>query len=302
MNTTQTNNVLAFNKNDVITGVITGMASFGFHVSVNSINGQPYTGKARALLTNNGVSGRTDDDRNARIKSIKMGDTIEGLCTRAEFVKAKNENMKGKEIAQYAISERALISKRSRDERAERDQVEEQVLAIAIGSEMTVEITEVRAGLGAFGKVLDTVAVGRRALIHVSQVSDDRSKDARDEALAAIEVGTVLTAKVCKVERNDKKFIDIGLSLRDASAQQRAERQQAEAEQFDAELLERFPVGCEVTAKKIEEKGGVIYGDVNGIVAVISVGGQMAENVKRAKSARVTIVGAKDGQLIVQKD
>lgn len=300
MNTTQ-NNVLAFNKNAVVTGTVTGMAGFGFHVSVTHVDGQPFTGKVRALLTNNGVSGRTDDDRAARIKAIKMGDTIEGLVTRAEFVKAKNANLQGKEIAQYAISERALISKRSRDERAEREAIEEQVLKIAIGSEMTVEITEVRAGLGAFGTVLDTVAKGRRALIHVSQVSDDRSKDARDAALSAIEVGTVLTAKVCKVERNDKKFIDIGLSLRDASAQQRAERQQAEVEQLDAELLERFPVGCEVTAKKIDEKDGVIYGDVNGIVAVISVGGQLAENVKRAKSARVTITGAQGGRLLVEK-
>jgi predicted RNA-binding protein with RPS1 domain len=301
MNTTQNTNVLAFNKNAVIEGTVTGMAGFGFHVSVTKVDGQPFTGKARALLTNNGVSGRTDEDRAARIKAIKMGDTIEGLCTRAEYVPAKNANMKGKEIAQYAISERALISKRSRDERAEREAIEEQVLAIAIGSEMTVEITEVRAGLGAFGKVLDTVAEGRRALIHVSQVSDDRSKDARDAALSAIEVGTVLTAKVCKVERNDKKFIDIGLSLRDASAQQRAERQQAEAEQLDVELLERFPVGCEVTAKKIDERDGVIYGDVNGIVAVISVDGQMAENVKRAKSARVVITGAEGGRLLVEK-
>jgi len=301
MNTTQNTNVLAFEKNAVIEGTVTGMAGFGFHVSVTKVNGSPFTGKVRALLTNNGVSGKTDEDREARIKSIKMGDTIEGLCTRADFVPAKNANMKGKEIAQYAISERALISKRSRDNRAERDSIEEQVLAIEIGSDMTVEITEVRAGLGAFGKVLDTVAVGRRALIHVSQVCDDRSKDVRDAALASIEVGTVLTAKVCKVERNAKKFIDIGLSLREASAQQRAEREQAEAEQVDAELLERFPLGCEVTAKKISERDGVIYGDVNGIVAVISVGGQMAENVKRAKSARVIITGAQGGCLLVEK-
>lgn len=82
---------LAFEKNAIVKGTVSSIAEYGFQVSVTEVNGVPFTGKVRALLVNNQVSGKTDGDRNARIKGgIKMGDTIEGLCTRAEVVEAKN--------------------------------------------------------------------------------------------------------------------------------------------------------------------------------------------------------------------
>ncbi len=295
---------LAFAKNAVIKGTVTGMAEFGFHISVTEVDGAPFSGKVRALLVNNQVSGKTDDDRNARIKGgIKMGDTIEGLCTRSEVVEAKNPGLKGKKVAQYAISERALIAKRGRENRESREAKENAILGLPIGSEIVGVVTENRPGLGAFVEVSDGVAAGRRALIHVSQVSDDRNQDARDKVLAEIEVGTTVTAKLSKVERNAKGFLDIGLSLREATRAARAERQQEEAEENDAALLDRFPVGCDMTGKdaKQTEEGIVLKVSADGVEAVLAVDGEMAEKVLRVKSTRIRITGAQNGRLLAEK-
>ncbi len=303
-NTNSVAPVLAFAKNAVIKGTVTGMAEFGFHISVTEVDGVPFTGKVRALLVNNQVSGKSDDDRNARIKGgIKMGDTIEGLCTRSEVVEAKNPGLKGKKVAQYAISERALIAKRGRENREAREAVENAILALPIGTEVVGVVTEVRPGLGAFVEVSEGVAAGRRALIHVSQVSDDRAKEDRDAVLSEIEVGTTLTAKVSKVARNDKGFLDIGLSLREATRALRAEREQEEAQQYDHDLLERFPVGCETTGKdaKQTDDGIIVKISSDGVEAILAVDGEMADKILRVKSTRVRITGAANGRLLVEK-
>ncbi len=297
-------NTLAFAKNAVIKGTVTGMAEFGFHISVTEVDGAPFTGKVRALLVNNQVSGKDDTARLARIKDgIKMGDTVEGLCTRAEFVPAKNPGLKGKEVAQYAISERALIAKRGRENREARETVENAILALPIGTDVTGVVTENRPGLGAFVEISDGIAAGRRALVHVSQVCDSRIQDERDAVLAEIEVGTTLTAKLSKVGRNDKGFLDIGLSLREASRQQRAERQLEEAAQNDQELLERFPVGCEMTGKdaKQTEEGIIVKVSSDGVEAVLLVDGEMAEKVLRSRSTRIAITGVQNGRLLAEK-
>jgi ribosomal protein S1 len=295
---------LAFGKNAVIKGTVTAMAEFGFHISVTEVDGVPFTGKVRALLVNNQVSGKTDDDRIARIKGgIKMGDTIEGLCTRSEVVDAKNAGLKGKKIAQYAISERALIAKRGRENREAREAKEAAILALPIGTEMTGVVTENRPGLGAFVEVSDGVAAGRRALIHVSQVSDDRNKEDRDAALAEIEVGTTVTAKVSKVERNAKGFLDIGLSLREATRALRAEREQEEADEYAQALLDRFPAGCETTGKNARQtEEGILVDIADGVAALLVVDADMAEKVMRSRSTRVVFTGElRNGHLLVEK-
>ena len=302
---TNTNPTLAFAKNAVIKGTVSGMTEYGFHVSVTEVDGVPFAGKVRALLVHNQVSGKTDEARLARIKDgIKMGDTVEGLCTRSELVDAKNAGLKGKKIAQYAISERALIAKRGREARETREANENAVLAMPIGTEITGVVTEVRTGLGAFVEVSDGPAKGRRALIHVSLVSDDRSKDARDAALAEIEVGTTVTAKLSKVGRNTKGFLDIGLSLVETAKAERAEREAEEAQENDAALLDRFPEGCEMTGKdaKSTEDGVVLKLTSDGVEALlVDADGDMVEKVLRAKSARVRITGVKNGRLLVEK-
>ncbi|MCC7531138.1 MAG: S1 RNA-binding domain-containing protein [Candidatus Melainabacteria bacterium] len=304
-NTNSVNPVLAFAKNAVIKGTVTGMAEFGFHISVTEVDGAPFAGKVRALLINNQVSGKTDDDRNARIKGgIKMGDTIEGLCTRAEVVDAKNPGLKGKKVAQYAISERALIAKRGRENREAREAVEAAILALPIGTEVVGVVTENRPGLGAFVQVSEGVAAGRRALIHVSQVSDDRNKEDRDEVLAEIEVGTTVTAKISKVARNDKGFLDIGLSLRDTTRQQRAERQQQEADEDAQALRDRFPEGCETTGKNARStEDGIVVDVADGVEALlVNVDGGMSDSILRCKSTRVRFTNeVRDGRLVVEK-
>lgn len=298
-------NPLAFNKNAVVKGTVTGMAEFGFHVTVTEVDGVPFTGKARALLVNNQVSGKDDASRERRIKEeLKMGVTVEGLCTRAELVKAKNPGLKGKELPQYAISERALIAKRGRENREARDNADAAVLALPIGTELTGTVTENRPGLGAFVEITEGVAAGRRALVHVSQVSDSREKDERDAVLAQIEVGSTLTAKLCKVERNDKKFIDIGLSLRDYARQERQERAAVEAEENDSALLDRFPEGCEMVGKdaKQTDEGIVLKLSQDGVEAVLTdCDGEMAEKVLRVRSTRVRITGVQNGRLLAEK-
>ncbi len=304
---TNTNPSLAFAKNAVIKGTVSGMMEFGFHISVTEVDGVPYTGKVRALLVNNQVSGKDDNSRLARIKEdLKMGTTVEGLCTRAEFVDAKNPGLKGKKMAQYAISERALIAKRGRENRETREAVENTILALPVGTEVVGVVTENRPGLGAFVEVSDGPAKGRRALIHVSQVSDDREKEDRDAALAEIEVGTTVTAKLSKVGRNDKGFLDIGLSLREASRAVRAERQQEEAEENDAALLDRFPVNCDMTARVAKKQDGngdgiIMTVSQDGVEAVLYCDSDMADKVKRSGSTRIRITGVANGRLLAEK-
>lgn len=303
---TQTNQTLDFSKNDIIEGEITGAATFGFHVSVKVVNGKEYKGKSRVLLVNNQISGRTDEDREERRKGLKIGEKVKGLCTRAEFVEAKNPGLKGKKLAQYAISERALIAKVGRENREARESIEQAILDLPKGTEVTGVVVENRPGLGAFVEVSEGPAKGRRALIHVSEVSDDRSKEVRDEVLATIVVGETVTAKLCKVERNAKNFLDIGLSLKDATREARAEQAQADAEEFDVALLERFPVTCEMTARvaKKQDKdadGLIMTVSQDGVEAVLSCDTEMAEKVNRSGSTRIRITGVRNGRLLAEK-
>lgn len=296
---------LAFQKDAIVKGTVSSIAEYGFQVTVTEVNGVAFTGKVRALLVNNQVSGKTDADRNARIKGgIKMGDTVEGLCTRAEVVDAKNPGLKGKKIAQYAISERALIAKRGRENRDAREAVENAILALPIGTEMVGVVTENRPGLGAFVEISEGPAKGRRALIHVSQVSDDREKEVRDEILAEIVVGSTVTAKLSKSARNEKGFLDIGLSLRDATRAQRAEREQEEASEYADALRDRFPEGCDTTGKNARStEDGIVVDIADGVEALlVNVDGGLSDSILRCKSTRVRFTNeVRDGRLVVEK-
>lgn len=296
---------LAFDKNAIVKGKVTSVAEYGFQVSVTEVNGVAFTGNVRALLVNNQVSGKTDEDRNARIKGgIKLGDIIEGLVTRAEVVEAKNPGLKGKKIAQYAISERALIAKRGRENRESREAAEAAILALPVGTEVTGVVTENRPGLGAFVEIADGPAKGRRALIHVSEVSDDRSKDVRDAILADIEVGSTVTAKLSKSGRNAKGFLDIGLSLKDASRAQRAEREREEADEYENALRDRFPEGCDTTGKNARStEDGIVVDIADGVEALlVNVDGSLSDSILRCKSTRVRFTNeVRDGRLVVEK-
>lgn len=292
-------NTLSLKKNDVVSGVITASFEYGWMVTIKVGDKS-----VRALLVKNQVSGKDDASRDARIASLKMGDTIEGLVTRAELADAKNPGLKGKKVEQYAISERALISKRGRESREARESAENAILNdLTIGTAVQATIKEVRTGLGAFVVINGGVADGRRALIHVSQVCDDRSKDVRDARLAELVVGTDVTAEVTKVGRNDKQFLEIGLSLKSADQRDRAQAEAEEAAAVDEDLLNRFPVGCDMTARvvKATDDGIVLRVSQDGVEAVLVISGDMADKIMRAKSTRVRVLGAKDGRLQVEK-
>ena len=233
-----------------------------------------------------------------------MGDTIEGLCTRAEIVDAKNPGLKNKKIAQYAISERALIAKRGRENREAREAVENAILTLPIGTEMTGVVTENRPGLGAFVEISEGPAKGRRALIHVSQVSDDREKEVRDEVLAEIVVGSTVTAKLSKCARNEKGFLDIGLSLRDATRARRVEQEQEEANEYADALRDRFPEGCDTTGKNARSTDdGIVVDIADGVEALlVNVDGGLSDSILRCKSTRVRFTNeVRDGRLVVEK-
>lgn len=307
MNTNQSQSNIGLNVNDVVNITITAALEYGLKGNVTLADGKV----VRGLLHNNQISGKSPEAQAARRAELlslfqnqgKEGAqpaTVEVLVTRVEEVEATNPRLKGKKVVEIAFSERALIAKRGREAREARQAQEESILTgLTVGSEVSGKLVEVRDGLGAFVEIEDGVAAGRRALIHVTELSSHRSREKRDEVLESMKskVGESVTATVVKVGKNDKGFITIGLSTK-------AFEQAAVAEEH-AQLLERFPVGCELTGRLIKSTpdGLLLKVSQDGVEAVLSnLESGMREKIERAKSTRVVIEGVDDrGRLIVAK-
>lgn len=276
--------------------------AYGFKGTVKLADGS----EVRGLFHKNQCQGRTPEEQEARFAGLKLGDTLEVLVTKDEEVPAKNPKIKSGKVREIAFSERALYAKRAREARQAREAKDEAVLTgLTLGSDVTLKVTEVRE-IGVFGVIDGGVADGYRALVHVTEFSGFRSKEQRDGAVKAFgerfakakDAGetTTLTARVVKVEKNEKGFVQIGLSVKAIEA--------AEVESEHAALLDRFPVGCQMTGRlvKATADGLILTVSQDGVQAILNVDGDMSAKIQRAKSVRVEVTGVDSrGRLTVEK-
>lgn len=265
----------------VATGKVTGLALYGVFIVLDGSG-------VRGLLPVSQMAGETNAQREARLKDITIGDTIETLVTKVETVgEGKKSRLK------VTLSERALAARKAREERQARD---ERVIAeLAPGTAVDGVVAEVRIGLGAFVTICgEGVASGMRALVHVSELTEG-TREERDAALARLKAGDSLSTEVIKVGRNDRGILEIGLSARAVV------RQKNEAKA--AGLIEK---GSVTTLSVVRSSAdGLVLQLSGGVTAILPDGklnGTRRASIMKTKRVKVRIVGVDGkGRLVAEK-
>jgi ribosomal protein S1 len=88
---------------DVVTGKVTGLAIYGVFVRINA--------QTRALLHVSQLIGRTVEERETRLKSLKYGDTVEALVSKISEPEGKERRVSVSEWALVAHKARKLVDR-----------------------------------------------------------------------------------------------------------------------------------------------------------------------------------------------
>ncbi|HEY9868204.1 MAG TPA: S1 RNA-binding domain-containing protein [Candidatus Obscuribacterales bacterium] len=272
-------------KETVASGKVTGLAIYGVFVALEGTN-------VRGLLPVHQMSGDTEAAKQARLKSLKVGDSVEVLVTKVEEV---TEGKKSR--LRVTLSERALAGKRAREAREAREALEERVLSgLTLGTQVVASVSEVREGLGAFVTIGDGIAAGLRALVHVAELCEG-SREQRDAALKALKAGESLDAEVIKVGRNDRGHLEIGLSAKAVTQREKAAEM--------AEVVDRLKAGAPTLSVVRSSAEGLVLKVSDGVFAILpdaNLNGTRRESILKTKRVKVRIVGVDGkGRLVAAK-